>query len=189
MRLTTEYILYARFDEMDRSHGDHQSTGTNVIGEQLKLKLQRGIPDTLQILSMSDFLQAPWNNLLALIHADDGGGIAARAFDLFASGALEWSAPDDEMQKTPVMLAYWGGYLAAASALVAAGADYQAKDSHGRRVTWYAQNFGKGATEGDMSTRISATTRRLSMESVIRERVPAAPDSDSPKPRRRSSGV
>lgn len=138
---------------------------------------------------MSDFLQAPWNNLLALIHADDAAGIAARAFDLLSAGALEWTAPDDDLQRTPVMLAYWGGYLAAASALVAAGADYQAKDRKGRRVTWYAQNFGKGATEGDMATRISATTRRLSMESVIREKAPTAPDSDSPKPRRRNSGV
>ena len=138
---------------------------------------------------MSDLLQAPWDDLLALIHADDGEGIALRAFDLLASGALEWSAPDDDLARTPVMLAYWLGNLTAASALVAAGADYQAKDLKGRRVTWYAQNFGKGATEGDMANRITITTRRLSMESVIREKTLAAPDVPAAKPRRRNSGV
>lgn len=133
---------------------------------------------------MSDFNDQAWRELLALVEGDDGDGIEARALSLQDSGVLEWRHPDDEMRRTPLMLAYWEGCLAAAASLARAGADFLAKDAKGRTVTWYAQNFGRGRTEQAMARTITATGRRLSMESVIRKKS----GDFTPKPVRRRRG-
>lgn len=138
---------------------------------------------------MNDFFEPMWKSLRDLIDADDGEGISARADELQDSGVLAWHHPEDELQRTPLMLAYWFGHLVAASALARAGADYHSRDTKGRNVTWYAQNFGKGQIEGLMSMRIKTTVTRISMESVIREKNGLPTKGNSPKPRRRSSGV
>jgi hypothetical protein len=141
-----------------------------------------------QIATMPSFDLPTWSALLALIESDDEAGIGARVAELQSSGVLEWSHPDDELARTPVMLAYWYDHLGAANALVRAGADYQARDTNGRNVTWYAQNFGKGLTERAMSTWISVGRRRLSMEAAIR--ATRRSDSDPPPAKKRPrSGV
>ena len=121
------------------------------------------------------------------IEADDAGAIKAMAStggEAFSAVLREHHVPD-ELQRTPLMLAYWWGRLQAAAALVNAGSDYQQRDSKGHNVAWYARRFGKGAAVLQMTQAIEAAERRISMENVIEK----SPRPTDPPPKRRQSDV
>lgn len=84
-----------------------------------------------------------------------------------AQQLLNEADPEDPLARTPVMLGYWWGNLAAANELVKMGADYGARDSEGRSVSWYARNFGRGANAENLGHRISTEHVRISMNKAI----------------------
>jgi hypothetical protein len=136
---------------------------------------------------MQTFQSELWTGLIRLVEADDGPGITAWAAPLgdSPSAVLRWHHPEDEDERTLLMLSYWWGKASAAKALVNAGADYQQQDAKGRGAAWYAQRFGKGAREIEMSNAIGAAVRRISMESVIDGTARKAPEETTPPKRRR----
>jgi len=75
--------------------------------------------------------------------------------------------PLDDLKRTPVMIGYWWGNLAAANELVKMGAEYGAKDAQGHSVSWYAKNFGRGANALDLSRKANAEHLRISMNAEI----------------------
>jgi hypothetical protein len=139
-------------------------------------------------VELSDFSEPVWNELLAIIDNDDGEAVAARAFELQDSGVFDWTHPDDEVGKTPMMVAYWFGKLKAANALAKAGANYSAQDVQGRRVSWYAQNYGRGCREEAGHARVAVTLVRISMQEKIREVTGQLGEADAASPTRRGRG-
>jgi hypothetical protein len=136
---------------------------------------------------MPNFDASLWSELMGLIRNNDGEAVAARWFEFQQAGALEWREPEDALQRTALMIAYWDGNLSAAAALVRAGANYGDADSQGRSVTWYAQNFGKGIAEARMSDVIASSLRRMSMEETIRKTGVLGNPQDTSKRARRLS--
>lgn len=59
----------------------------------------------------------------------------------------------DELERTPLMLAYWRGSLACAHMMASLGGDYEATDKLGRSVAWYVEHCGAGRAL-DESSRI-----------------------------------
>lgn len=120
---------------------------------------------------------------MAAVRADDAKSIAAmHAADPAAfAEALAAHHPQDELRRTPLMLAYWCGLALAAKALVNAGADYQQPDAAGNSAAWYAQRFGSGQAQAAMSQLIDAGERRLSMEKVLANSPPSAQAASIPE--------
>jgi len=122
---------------------------------------------------------------MAAIEADDGHAIRDLVHDPVYRELLKGHAPDDEARRTPLMWAYWYGKPLASQALINGGSDYEQQDAAGESAIWYAHRFGNGALAEHLTERISATVRRLSMESKLKPQEGGSaesPNSPSPPP-------
>lgn len=116
--------------------------------------------------SQKTHLENSWSDFRRLLRTGDELEIRGSSV---AQELLNEVDPIDPLRRTPVMLGYWWGNLAAANELVKMGADYAAVDDEGHAVSWYARNFGRGANAEGLERRISAEKVRISMNSAIRE--------------------